>query len=79
MRLYILVDFISLKSMLLSLEYWKYDVSSLLLPIYLVYSNLISSHLILTTQYLIVYSFKKVNKRDQQRLNIKVQTDIAIV
>lgn len=79
MRLYILGDFISLNSMLLSLEYWKYDVSSLLLPIYLVYSNLISSHLILTTQYLIVYSFKKVNKRDQQQLNIKVQTDIAIV
>ena len=79
MRLYILVDFISLKSMLLNLEYWKYDVSSFLLPIYLVYSNLISSHLILTTQYLIVYSFKKVNKRDQQQLNIKVQTDIAIV
>lgn len=79
MRLYILVDFISLKSMLLSLEYWKYDVSSLLLPIYLIYSNSISSHLISSTQYLIVYSFKKVNKRDQQRLNIKVQTDIAIV
>lgn len=79
MRLYILGDFISLNSMLLGLEYWKYDVSSLLLPIYLVYSNLISSHLILTTQYLIVYSFKKVNKRDQQQLNIKVQTDIAIV
>ena len=79
MRLYILVDFICLNSMLLSLEYWKYDVSSFLLPIYLVYSNLISSHLILTTQYLIVYSFKKVNKRDQQQLNIKVQTDIAIV
>lgn len=46
MRLYILVDFISLKSMLLSLEYWKYDVSSLLLPIYLIYSNSIASHLI---------------------------------